>query len=76
MKMGFILIIVSSYAYFIPSFTTITEFSTLDSCEIALAEANKQYATVERLSKCIDVKKEKERIKKRKELLDEAKKLK
>lgn len=58
---SYLLLIVTSATLYLPKSFTITEFSSKESCEIALEVANEFYKTVERDSKCISVAKESEK---------------
>lgn len=53
--MNFILKLVMSSAYFLPSTATFTPYDSKESCEFALKEAKKIWATVNDQSECIDI---------------------
>lgn len=58
--MKFILKLVMSSAYFLPSSVSFTPFESKEYCERALTEAKKSWVVVERESKCVDLEKQDE----------------
>lgn len=58
--MNFLLVIIMSSAYFLPSTILITPFDSMLNCQTALNEAKKQWVTVDLKSYCIDTKKQAE----------------
>lgn len=64
--MTYILVLVFSSCMFFmcPNDVQTTEYSSKESCEVALREANKQWRTIKSDSKCVSMQEENEKLKK------------
>ncbi len=67
--MGFVLMLVTSSAMFLPTNITMTPFDSMENCLVALSEAKEEWQTINNKSRCIDLAKE-AKIKKAKQALE------